>query len=238
MRLHIPILIGLALLTGCGSTQTTDSQPIRHALISTDGRTITVPVSGGGCTSRAELVVAATQPAVRLRAQTVEMTGLPCAAVGLLLQASTTLTQPLGARTLIDDTTGSAIPYISGRILSKPTYLPPGLVGPVDRPYNGWTRVYTFSTASHLAPLDIVETPGPKTVPDLSQIVGTPPQSVLVNGHRATLIAERGTTGRVLIGWTDGNYSILVSSAPEYTTQRALAAHIVLEIARGLRPPG
>lgn len=239
MRHLVVLVAALATLAGCGAVpgdRYAHAEPITGALVSSDGRTVIVPVAGGGCTTGVTVSVVASAPAVRLRAQSLDVGTHPCAAVLELLQASTTLAQPLGDRQLVDDTTGKPIAYISGRVLAVPTFLPAGVGQPTDRPYGGWTRVYRFPAGEHRAPLIIEESLGSAPLVPSGE-AGAISRVVDINGHRATLIAERGTSGRVLIGWIVGGYTILVASEPETTYQRALPAHVVLQVARGLRPP-
>ena len=100
-------------------------QPIDHALVSPDGRVITVPALGGGCVTRVALTASETGTAVRLRLTAYSITGrnVACPADVQLLQASTTLREPLAGRHLVDASRGRQIRYLRGTQLTQPAWL-------------------------------------------------------------------------------------------------------------------
>lgn len=91
---------------------TTQLQPIDHALVSSDGRQVTVPALGGGCIRRVALTATETPRAVLLSLTAYSVSGphVACPADLRLLQASTRLDAPLGERDLVDASTHHSIP--------------------------------------------------------------------------------------------------------------------------------
>jgi len=231
------VLLGTAAACG-GSGPSIQSQDISRALVSADGRTITVPALGGGCVTGVHLTAAETSAEVDLRL-TARVSGEGvCPADVVLLQASVVLPRPLGSRRLVDQATGRAVPYIPGQDLARPGWLPPGAGKPGNSFSGGWTRTYTFPESRRLAPLEISENPGRFADPQQFADGGASPRKVSVGGKPARLVVEdSGHLGDVFVGWMAGKYSIVVSSAPWYADQRTLSPRAVLRVARTLRVP-
>lgn len=233
--------LGLSVLGlsvgGCSIGSHTEGQKITSALVSADGRTITVPAFGGGCTTGFDLMATETPNDVRLHL-TEHLSGGACTAVREYGQASTSLPSPLGARRLIDEQTGHAIAYIPSQDLAQPGWLPAGASRPRDTAMNGWTRTYTFATSPRLAPLTITE--NPKHFANPGQFTQRTATAVRIHGHPARLVSGRATpisVGETYVGWVANGYSIIVSSMPLRAAQRPLPAHVIMRIARALRIP-
>jgi hypothetical protein len=159
--LALAAVIAVAAHAWLATGITTQLQPIDHALVSFDGRQVTVPALGGGCIRRAALTATQTTRTVLLRLTAYSISGphVACAANVRLLQASTTLDAPLGERPLVDASTHHLTAYIPEGDLAHPGWLPRGATGPTNSPLEGWTRAYTFPKPMHRAPLTIVENP-------------------------------------------------------------------------------
>jgi len=217
-----------------------DVEPVAKALVSADGRTITVPATGGGCVTGVRLSAIETPTEVRLDLSRSMSKGTVCTAETRLLQASAMLAQPLGTRTLVDQSTGREVAYIPGQDLAAPGWLPPGASSPRDSYTDGWTRTYTFPKASRIAPLQIIENPGRFANPDQFTDNRSNAVTVRVGDADGQLVVERATSGRVeeaFVGWVAGRYSIIVSSSPWTVGQRALSPAGVMRVARALRVP-
>lgn len=243
MARFVPVcvaVLGLSvlLLAGCGSSSQVVAQKVVSALVSANGRTITVAAQGGGCTTGADLVATESSADVRLRL-TVDMTGSNCASDVRLVQASATLPDPLGARKLIDERTGRTVSYIPAHDLAQPRWLPAGASEPQGSLMNGWTRTYTFPTSRRLAPLTIAESIGRYADQTRFTAIGDSSSRLSIHGHPAHLVLwhDSGKLDGAFVGWVEGRYSIIVSSEPARPHQRVLSPHVLLRAARGLRVP-
>lgn len=217
-----------------------DGERIARALVSADGRTVTVPAEGGGCVIGVHLTATETPTQVGLDLSQHLSKGSVCTGDIRLLQASTVLAQPLGTRTLVDQSTGLDVSYIPGQDLAEPGWLPPGAGSPRDTYLNGWTRTYSFPDSSRIAPLQIIENPGRFANPDQFTSNRSSATTVSVDGTPAQLVVERAASGRIaeaFVGWVAGRYSIIVSSMPWVAGQRALSPRALMRVARGLQVP-
>ncbi len=219
----------------------TQLQPIDHALVSANGREVTVPALGGGCIRRVVLTATGTRQVVRLRLTAYSLSGphVACPADVALLQASTTLRAPLGRRQLVDASTGHRISFIPETELARPRWLPRGASGPDSSPMEGWTRTYTFPDRVHRAPLTIVENPRDFANPgELGAQAGTV-SHLTIHGHPATLVAERqqGTLLQDRIGWHAGGYAITVESQSLHANQRPFSPLAIRHVAAELHVP-
>ena len=226
-------------MTGCQSRgSSAEPQPITHALVSTDGRSITVPAIGGGCFARAVLTASQTPSAVRLRLTTLAATShdVVCTADVRVLQASTRLRKPLGRRHLIDTDTGRQIRFIPGKDLATPTWLPRGASRPQNSPINGWTRTYFFPSRLHRAPLTIQQNPrrfaDRREFPTSSGVL----THLALHGHPALLWVEnQGPAIQVVrLGWHAGGYWLIVESTPLRAHQRPLSPSAITRVATNL----
>jgi hypothetical protein len=120
-----------ALSSGCGNGGCVVSYQ-RYggtAIVSTDGRTITVGEFGsGGCGATVKAVAreSATRVALFLRSTPLNPPACPNAAESLITSQKIRLRAPLGSRKLVDGRTGTATPWISARLVLRPTRLPRG----------------------------------------------------------------------------------------------------------------
>lgn len=216
------------------------SQVIKTALLSADGRTITVPATEGGCARGVRLTAIEATADVRLSLTENDSKAEACSSVLVVTHASTKLTEPLGARRLIDQKSGEAITYIPAEDLASPSWLPSGAGAPVSTPLNGWTRTYNFPAGSRTAPLTITENPGRFANPAQFSDNVASSQTVRVHQITAQLVVEpRGARRPVqdFVGWVEGRYAIIVSSSPTRTGQHSLSPRTLMRVARGLLIP-
>jgi len=214
-------------------------QPLRFALVSADGRRVTVNASGGGCTADLHLATAETRDIVTLTLTEYVRSG-PCAAYGLVTQRAVTLRDPLGPRDLVDGTSRRPIRYFDGRKLAAVRWLPSGASAPQDRPNGaGWIRVYNFAAHAAEAPLWIEQAPGDILGEDqFHPGVGTVTMAT-VHGHPARMITQYDDQGVLLqdrLGWFEAGYTYVVSSMPSLGSQRPLPPDTLERIAKALRP--
>jgi len=239
--LGLAAVIAVAAHAWQGTGITTQLQPIDHALVSSDGRQVTVPALGGGCIRRVALTATETPRTVLLRLTAYSVSGphVACPANLRLLQASTRLGAPLGERDLIDASTHHSTPYIPEGDLAHPAWLPRGATGPTSSPIDGWTRTFTFPKRKHRAPLTIVETPkvSPNAL-EFTAAAGTISR-LTVHGHPATLAVQRqrGALVQVRIGWHVGGYALTVVSQPRYADQRPFSPAVIKRVAAALDRP-
>lgn len=239
--LGLAAVIAVAAHARLATGITTQLQPIDHALVSFDGRQVTVPALGGGCVRRVALTATETTRTglLRLTAYSISGPHVACAANVRLLQASTTLDAPLGERPLVDASTHHLTPYIPEGDLAHPGWLPRGATGPTNSPLEGWTRAYTFPKPMHRAPLTIVENPRVFSNPlEFRAAAGTISRPT-VNGHPATLVVQRhqGALLQVRIGWHAGGYAIAVESQPLYADERPFRPAVIRHVAAALIRP-
>jgi hypothetical protein len=231
-----------AAMAGCQTRGTSaDLQPITRALVSVDGRSITVPAMGGGCVTRVVLTASQTVSVVRLRLSTFAAIGrdVVCASDVRLLEATTRLDEPLGRRHLIDTDTGRQVPFIPGRDLATPRWLPREAGRPQNSPISGWTRTYFFARRLRRAPLTIDQSPrrfaDPREFPTTSGRL----THLTIHGHPALLWVE--TQGRGIdqdrLGWHAGGYALIVASIPLRADQRPVSPSAVTRVATNLTLP-
>jgi hypothetical protein len=125
---------GGCAVIGCAGGQVVSYQGYGGtAIVSTDGRTITVGEFGAsscGATVKAVARESATRVALFLRFSTPRKTPTFCmhvgVAAGVITSQKIRLRAPLGSRKLVDGRTGRATAWISARLVLRPTRLPPG----------------------------------------------------------------------------------------------------------------
>lgn len=221
---------------------TAQLQQIRHALVSADGRVVTVPAAGGGCVRRVALTASETSDEVQLRLTEYAISGpgVACTTEFRPLQASTRLAAPLGDRQLVDYASGGRpVPFIPGSDLAQPRWLPEGAQGASSSPWGGWTRTYTFPADRHLAPLMIVENRSSRPGPDqFSPTAGTI-SHLTINSHPALRLVgrEHGLPHLVKIEWHAGGYELTVESWVARDGQRALGPATLEHVASSLAVP-
>lgn len=220
-------------------------QPVTFALVSADGRQITVNATGGGCTVDAHLTAEESSDEVGLKLLAQDTTGpeVACTSDMRVWQRSVRLVSPLADRPLRDLTSGKAVPHFDGRALATVTWMPDGSSAPSDRPEGyGWARVYTFPGQRTAAPVVVVQTPGDLLGGERFQAHGPLEASERrVHGHRAVLIVQRDGHGDLVqsrLGWVEGGYTYEIDSQPEWVYQRPLQPDTLQRIADGLEPVG
>lgn len=240
----VALAAGMAMVaSGCQSRGiTAQLQHVRHAVVSANGRVVTVPAAGGGCVRRVALTASETREEVRLRltAYSISGPGVACTTEFRPLQASTMLAAPLRGRPLVDSASGGRrVPFIPGSDLAQPRWLPVGAHGPATSPWGGWTRTYTFPVGSHLAPLVIVENRSPRPEPaQFSPDAGTV-SHLTINGHPGLRLVgrEHGQLVQVKLGWHAGGYEMTVESLVIRDGQRALQPAALEHVATSLAVP-
>jgi hypothetical protein len=193
-------------------------------LVSSDGRTLTTPVTWTGCEDRPQLEAHESPHAVRLVLKRKRHAFLPKETVCDGWQdrlVTTTLHKPLGSRVLTDAITGSTIAPFEASRLARPRYLPTGyapadtalLTDNTGSPYErtktpAWASSYQRNTnaGGDAGAVSILQTTG--RTPD---VPGTP---VSINGHPARLQEEpfRAVT------WFDNGYTLSVRSGDRFLT--------------------
>src|SRR4051794_40384735 len=215
-------------------------QELRFALVSTNGRRITVDVEGGGGTADWHITSVESTSAVKLRLTEYVNESLPCAAVAFVGQRSVTLRAGLGGRRLIDATYGRPIAFFDGRKLAAVRWLPAGASGPQDRPNGaGWVRVYQFRTHPSDAPIWIEQTPGDVLGEDQYHPNGVPVTKTTVHGRPARMIVQYDDEGRLLqdrLAWSESGYTYSVSSMPALGSQRPFGPDTLKRVADALQP--
>ncbi|MFE3110800.1 hypothetical protein ACFXKJ_22130 [Kitasatospora indigofera] len=206
-----------------------------QALVSADGRTITLTVSWQ-CEQEPELVAreGADHVDVLLHRRAFKGPTYQCPenAVGSAL-ISTHLSAPLTTRSLLDAVAGRPVAYLDGRDLAQPSYLPPDYGDPGHNPtsYPGsaapdaegpsWTT--GFRPRQGGPALVITQTRLATPAPEPSR-----PQAT-VDGHAAGF-SQSPTSKDRSITWSDGTYTFAVSSRPASLPDQEL-----LRVAEGLR---
>jgi hypothetical protein len=230
------------LVAGCSSataTYTKQPEPITQALVTAGGRYIVVPFTAGGCVQGGSVLTATeTASTVTLVLSQVLSNGV-CPADVSFGTAAVTLRQPVYGRSLVDGTTGRAIPYFDGRKLVHVNYIPPGyrfsgygsFPGFAAR-FNAWETEYT-SSGQVTAPVDVAQVPGSSTT--FPSWPTTSPTKV--NGNAATMevLSSNGQVYGLAISWRAGGYTLVVYSAVVETGQLLVSAAELMKVAAGLR---
>ncbi len=217
---------------------TTRPEVVTDALVAPDGRLIVVTYTGGGCVVGARLTATQTRSAVTLVLRQV-LSGASICPADLIegLTVTVTLPRPLWGRSLIDGSTGRAIPYLDGRKLLRVTYLPPGFRFSAYLPdpaaaVTAWEREFV-SAGLATAPVDVVQVRGNTAVGPSWPVTA----QVTVGGLRAALsvLTSNGQVYGRAITWRAGGYSFVVYSVQVRAGQRLLSAAELNRIAAGLR---
>src|SRR5215471_2114403 len=201
-----------ALSSGCGATRSGASGQIvsyqgygGSAIVSRDGRTITVGEFGASCPAKVKAVAreSATRVAMFLQFSTPRNPpSCPNAAAAIVPAQKVRLRAPLGSRKLVDGRTGRATAWISARLILRPTRLPPGyrladLIPAVNlsRAQSpgpaGCTQFYR--SPNKASELEIIQTAGTLRRPGLARAGGIP---IRVRGHP-------GHADRNMITWRE-----------------------------------
>jgi hypothetical protein len=209
------------------------------ALVSTDGRSITVGSFSYSCAHPADVVVSESPQAVSIIERTAYDT-FECpaqAGPGYLTDVLTVrLREPLGRRALTDGTTGRPMPWFDQRRELTPAYLPARLapqLPPSPLPY-ALTTTPTRPACTQLfrSPgfgwLTLTQLYGTMTAAQLQAAAGGGPwQEVQVRGHRGWLADSRLT-------WFESGQTILIQAQYPFPAAGARDAEL-LAIARSLR---
>ncbi len=193
-------------------TYTSDEGP---ALVSSDGRSVSVGGFSGECSSRVALDAQETTAQVRLRLKWTRLhhAGACNASMGPITDLRAALRAPLGHRALVDATTGQGIAWFdAGRIL-RPTRLPAGyvpmsssLLFPTlgERPTRPSPAAYIerYRALFRDDQFVIVEVRGPLGNAE----PGLEPRHITV-----TVRGHRGQADTYSLRWVDGDLSVYMS---------------------------
>ena len=220
-----------------------EPQAVRFALVSADGRRVTVSTFGGGCTRTGHLSADESADRVVVDLETYTFANATtCTSDARVWTESTTLAGPLDGRTLYDHASGKRVAYFDGRRLAAVGWLPPGAASPIDRPMGtGWERKYQFPRQHTAAPVKVTQTPTTAARPPYTPNPMLDTSPARVHGRPAMVVTQRGDGGvlvqaRVL--WVERGYAFAVDSMPEWAWQRPLTVSRLLRVAGGLRLPG
>jgi hypothetical protein len=166
------------------------------ALVSADGRTVTVPDNSRDCRTAATLVVAESPRTVSIFERTSVARGISCDGPQGTLTA--VLHKPLGGRALIDAISGRRLSWCDqGRVLT-PAHLPPGFPRTAKMPDNEvvgapvCTRIYQSRTVGTIA---------------ITQLTGTPH---LTGATMLRVRAHPAWAARGSLTWSEGGQVIRV----------------------------
>ena len=131
--LGIPVaIVGIAWLT-YNSSVTTDLSVSGGALVSADGRTVSV-TAGALCDDTVTLTADEQPASVVITLHDTHPRIARCSGMPGFAVYHVPLVQPLGRRRLLDGLTGDRIPFFDVADVVRPTYVPPGYVFRYDAP--------------------------------------------------------------------------------------------------------
>ncbi len=193
------------------------------AIVSADGRTITVGEFGTSCPTKVSAVAreSVSKVALFLRFSTPRHPPScpPNAAAGRIPAQAVRLRAPLGSRKLVEGGTDRATAWISAQLILRPTLLPRGyrlvhLIPAVDLAQAqspgpaGCTQFYQPPNAP--AALEIIQTAGPLRQPGLGGAGGTP---IRVRGH--TGLARHSAISDGITWREEGLTDYILSGVPD-----------------------
>ncbi|MDR2987233.1 MAG: hypothetical protein LBV34_20585 [Nocardiopsaceae bacterium] len=205
-----------ALSPGCGVISGTGGQVVSYqgyrgtAIVSKDGRTITVGEFGSascGATVRAVARESASRVALLVRSSTPRQTPSFCkygVAPVITTSQNSRLHTPLGSRTLVDGRTGRATAWISARLVLRPTRVPLGY-----RLANRIIPAADLTRAQSAGPAGCTQFyRSPKKSNELAiiQTAGKLPRSVtpqVIGGHPIRVRGHAGRASRNVITWRE-----------------------------------
>lgn len=215
-------------------------QIVAYALVSASGRRVVVRATGGGCTLTAHLTAIETTSQVRLRLAGYDddRPNVACPANLILWTRSVTLSKPLGARRLIDDSRGKPISSFDGKRLAKAGWLPDGLSGVANRPDGAgwWARIYTFDKAAE-APIEIDQLTGDRRGLGELTDAGYVRRTVEVHGQPGVLVEQREPNEPLLqdrLAWYEDGSTYIVESSPDFDRQRPFPPATLFRVANAL----
>jgi hypothetical protein len=212
------------------------------AIVSTDGRTITVGQFGTSCPATVKAVAreSATRVALFLRFST-PRNPPSCmnAAAPIIPAQKIRLRAPLSSRKLVDGRTGRATAWISARLVLRPTRLPRGyrlaeLIPAVDlaraqSPGPAGCKQF-YRSPNKASELEIIQTAGTLRQPGLARAGGTP---IRVRGHP-------GHANRNMITWREDGLTdyILIGVQNPQDSPQLLTTQQLIAIAESAPQPG
>lgn len=228
-----------AFTSGCGMVSHAGGQVTTYqgyggtAIVSADGRTITVGPYLPSCPAQVAVVARESAAHVALFVRSVAPANpgpCPQAMSALVVSQNVSLREPVGGRKLIDGSTGRVIASISARFVLRPTALPAGLrlfqlIPAIDtsRPESpgpaGCTQLYTRRGISDY--LQIVQSAGSLQIPGPG-----------MGGWKA--IRVRGHLGRAtrnLITWQEDGLKNYLLAGPGTKGRQALSTGQLIAIA-------
>jgi hypothetical protein len=219
-----------------------EPERVTYALVSADGRTITVEWGGGGCTRSGRLY--ATSDAETVELHLVGYTTLPdsvCTADALAGPMSTTLPASLGSRALVDALSHKRVPFFDGNRLATIGWLPAGASKPVDGLIGRvWDRTFMFSDPTE-APIDVAQFPGNALNGAGLQASSASVRSTLtIHGHPAILLRELdggSTLSRAAVAFFADHYTYVIRSSMDSEAQVVFPPSVLEHIADDLTPP-
>jgi hypothetical protein len=209
-----------ALSSGCGGYVVSFQEYGGTAIVSADGRKVIVGGFGAGScgtTVRAVARESATRVALLLRVLTprTNTCGNVGVAEGMVPSQKITLRAPLGGRKLVDGRTGRATPWISARLVLRPTRLPPGYRSPGLIPGGVLFRTRGQVSAGCT---QIYESPTRATELSIIQTARELPRSItpIAGGHRIRVRGYLGHASRNVISWREhGLTDYIVMAGPD-----------------------
>ena len=221
-----------------------DLQQVPFALVSADGRRVSVTGYGGGCTLDTHLFADESTDRVVLRLYGYSpppSPGTTCTTELIVMTRSAVLHAPLGRRRLVDASTGRPVHWFDGRRLARVTWLPRAAAAARDALLRkGWVRSYPFPGHRTEAGIDVSQLPGALKPADYTP--GRPMEVTRthVHGLQAVITVQRDDHGGLIqasITWAERGWRLSVASAPEWAWQRPWSPSVLMRVADGLRLP-
>jgi len=235
-----------ALSSGCGVVVSYQGYG-GTAIVSTDGRTITVGQFGAsscGATVKAVARESATRVALFLRFSTPRKTPSFCmhvnVAASIITSQQIRLRAPVGGRKLVDGRTGRATAWISARLVLRPTIHGYGLFELTPAVYlaraqgpgqAGCTQIYKSPNSGNQ--LEIIQTAGPLRLPGLPRTGGT---RIQVRGHPGH---AHHAANRNVIRWREhGLTDYIIFGVQNPQESQLLTTQQLIAIAESAPQPG
>jgi hypothetical protein len=215
----------VAVSSGCSSQQKVLLQGFGGtAIVSADGRTLTVGPYGGMCGDTVTAVARESRTTVALFLQEVP-NGPAClqgrGTMAMVLGQRIRLRAPLGDRKLVDGKTGTATPWLSARLALRPRLIPAGyrstgLVPWSNPSLDGWavrpaSCMQIYRTRSGPQEFEIIQSAAGLRLPP-----GGGYKPVLVRGHS-------GFAAVGVITWREQGLTDVISSSGGLTTAQLVA---------------
>jgi hypothetical protein len=207
------VVVGAVRIYGGSDVITYDSVE-GGALVSVDGRTISVTGDGVLCDQVISLDAIETDLTVAIELRNAQPRKPECAGVTTYALYRVRLALPLGRRRLIDGVTGKPVPYLDVTAVRRPAYVPPGYVFRYDEPGTRAFPLYPYPAPTRHGRVSYSEVfsarandwlvitrqpAGPVRWPASFRV-----RAVTVRGHRATAAAGAVT-------WTQDGWRFTVN---------------------------